>query len=91
MRNFVDVVAAIAAIPQSSAMDMNREVFQEGWLIKSPPTKRIWRAVSHILFKIILTAEGSECVCGRIFVHIVFVLHSSFLILLINLPFIIHD
>uniref|UniRef100_A0A182WL89 PH domain-containing protein n=1 Tax=Anopheles minimus TaxID=112268 RepID=A0A182WL89_9DIPT len=25
----------------------NKEVYHEGWLIKSPPTKRIWRAVSH--------------------------------------------
>ncbi|XP_053684641.1 protein daughter of sevenless [Sabethes cyaneus] len=25
-------------------MATNKEVYQEGWLIKSPPTKRIWRA-----------------------------------------------
>lgn len=28
-------------------MTTNKEVYHEGWLIKSPPTKRIWRAVSH--------------------------------------------
>lgn len=25
--------------------------FHEGWLIKSPPTKRIWRAVSEIVHR----------------------------------------
>lgn len=29
-------------------IDMNKEIYYEGWLIKSPPTKRIWRAVSNI-------------------------------------------
>ena len=24
----------------------NTEIVHEGWLVKSPPTKRIWRAVS---------------------------------------------
>lgn len=30
--------------------NMTKEIYHEGWLIKSPPTKRIWRAVSHYLF-----------------------------------------
>lgn len=28
----------------SNQMTTNKEVYHEGWLIKSPPTKRIWRA-----------------------------------------------
>lgn len=27
---------------------MESEIHYEGWLIKSPPTKRIWRAVSGV-------------------------------------------
>lgn len=28
----------------------NLEIVHEGWLTKSPPTKRIWRAVSSFVF-----------------------------------------
>lgn len=28
----------------------NTEIVYEGWLVKSPPTKRIWRAVSFFIY-----------------------------------------
>lgn len=30
----------------------NTEIVHEGWLVKSPPTKRIWRAVSSSTFNL---------------------------------------
>lgn len=41
-----------------------REVVHEGWLIKSPPTKRIWRAVCFCfdIFDSILMVLLFKCV-----------------------------
>lgn len=37
-------------LQEKTAMALaNTEIVHEGWLVKSPPTKRIWRAVSHKL------------------------------------------
>lgn len=38
------VAAAAAAAKVQMTTNNGREVYHEGWLIKSPPTKRIWRA-----------------------------------------------
>lgn len=46
-------IVLFLCVLQSAMALANTEIVYEGWLVKSPPTKRIWRAVSFSLLNLI--------------------------------------
>lgn len=48
---------------------MTKEIYHQGWLIKSPPTKRIWRAVSSSNNSVCIMFD---CSSAQLFYHLHF-------------------